>query len=363
MARLGMGSRWRCLMANDIDAKKANAYLRNFPPAEEFILSDIRSLSVNHLPGLPLLAWASFPCQDLSLAGARGGIHAQRSGTFWPFWSLMEDRERDSRPIPILVIENVMGLLSSHEGEDFRALLRVLTQAGYRVGALAMDAVYFLPHSRPRLFIVAARMDQIPTRLVTQRPNGVWHSPPLRLAHERLTNDLKSNWLWWRLPKPPKRQNKLVDFIESAPEDALWHSPKTTQRIIEMMSEANLRKLNDARRNGSAIVGTIYKRTRRAIDGESIQRAEVRFDGVSGCLRTPAGGSSRQTLIFVESERVRTRLLSAREAARLMGIPDSYRLPHNYNEAYHLAGDGVAVPVVAWLEQHLLHPLAQAASS
>jgi DNA (cytosine-5)-methyltransferase 1 len=107
-----------------------------------------------------------------------------------------------------------------------------------------------------------------------------------------------------------------------------------------------------AQMSGGLKVGAVYKRTR-----DGIVRAEVRFDGISGCLRTPTGGSSRQTIVVVEGERVRTRLLSSREAARLMGLPESYRLPVRYNDAYHLAGDGVAVPVVAHLARTLLEPL------
>jgi DNA (cytosine-5)-methyltransferase 1 len=55
---------------------------------------------------------------------------------------------------------------------------------------------------------------------------------------------------------------------------------------------------------------------------------------------------------------VRSRLLSPREATRLMGAPGDYPLPTNYNEAYHLFGDGLVVPVVAWLGKHLLPQLA-----
>lgn len=51
------------------------------------------------------------------------------------------------------------------------------------------------------------------------------------------------------------------------------------------------------------------------------------------------------------------RLISARETARLMGLDDSYELPENYNEAYHLTGDGVAVPVVRHLAKFLLEPI------
>jgi DNA (cytosine-5)-methyltransferase 1 len=54
--------------------------------------------------------------------------------------------------------------------------------------------------------------------------------------------------------------------------------------------------------------------------------------------------------------RVRSRLVTARETARLMGLPDSYELPERYNEAYHLTGDGVVVPVISHLSKHLLLP-------
>ena len=106
------------------------------------------------------------------------------------------------------------------------------------------------------------------------------------------------------------------------------------------------------------MVGALYRRTRRDAEGARVQRAEVRFDGVAGCLRTPAGGSSRQSLLVVEKGRIRARLLSGREAARLMGLPEDYRLPTGYTDAYHLLGDGVAAPVVRFLAQHLLEPLA-----
>ena len=70
-------------------------------------------------------------------------------------------------------------------------------------------------------------------------------------------------------------------------------------------------------------------------------------------LGTPGGGSSRQTIIVVNGSLIRSRLLSPREAARLMGLEDSYALPNRYNDAYHLAGDGVVVPVVSHLATHV----------
>ena len=123
------------------------------------------------------------------------------------------------------------------------------------------------------------------------------------------------------------------------------------------MSPLNLLKLEQAKRTGGRVVGCVYKRTRLDENGHKVQRAEVRFDDVAGCLRTPAGGSSRQVILVVDGDRVRSRLISARETARLMGLDEDYELPRNYNEAYHLTGDGVTVDVVRHLAENLLGPL------
>jgi DNA (cytosine-5)-methyltransferase 1 len=124
-----------------------------------------------------------------------------------------------------------------------------------------------------------------------------------------------------------------------------------------MMSPINRAKVEAAKRSGRRKIGGIYKRTRTDDAGGKIHRAEIRFDDVAGCLRTPAGGSSRQSIMTIDGNKVRSRLLSPREAARLMGLPDDYKLPENYNEAYHLAGDGAAVPVVRFLAAHILEPI------
>jgi DNA (cytosine-5)-methyltransferase 1 len=116
--------------------------------------------------------------------------------------------------------------------------------------------------------------------------------------------------------------------------------------------------LADAIRHGTLVVGTAFKRMRKDAGRSSIQRTEIRFDGIAGCLRTPAGGSSRQILLAVEGEDIRSRLLSPRESARLMGLEDSYQLPLRGTDAAHLLGDGVAVPVVRFLTSTLLEKIA-----
>jgi DNA (cytosine-5)-methyltransferase 1 len=149
----------------------------------------------------------------------------------------------------------------------------------------------------------------------------------------------------------------FAELIEENPTSVDWHSPTETRQILAMMSEVNLSKVEAAKRAGRRMVGGVYKRTRYDENGVKVQRAEIRFDDVAGCLRTPAGGSSRQTIMVVDRNKIRSRLISARETARLMGLDDDYKLPKNYNEAYHLTGDGVVVDVVRHLAQYLFEPI------
>jgi DNA (cytosine-5)-methyltransferase 1 len=146
-------------------------------------------------------------------------------------------------------------------------------------------------------------------------------------------------------------------MIEENPKGVSWFTNEEVQSLLDKMSELNLSKVKAAQTSGRRAVGAVYKRTRLNEKGIKVQRAEVRFDDLAGCLRTPAGGSSRQLILVVERGAVKARLISARETARLMGLPDSYKLPSNYNEAYHLTGDGVVVPVVRHLADSILEPV------
>ena len=246
----------------------------------------------------------------------------------------------------MIVIENVVGLLTSHGGDDFTALCGVLAEEGYRFGALEIDAAAFTPQSRPRVFVVATRLE--PGEL---EGGSAFHTRAVREAAARLPDDLKASWIWWGVPSPPARNTDLAVVLE---DDAAvtWNSDERTQALLELMAPAHRQAVELRVREGGRSVGAVFRRMR---GGE--QRAEVRFDGLAGCLRTPRGGSSRQTLLVIDNGVVRSRLVSPREGARLMGLPDTYVLPRSQTAGLQVIGDGVAVPAVRWLAQSLLEPL------
>jgi DNA (cytosine-5)-methyltransferase 1 len=351
MAAVGLGPAWRCRFANDFDPAKARTYRANHPD-HPFREGDVWSLSAADLPGRADLAWASSPCQDLSLAGARRGLAGGRSSAFWGFWRLMEALAAEGRSPRSIVVENVLGLLTSHGGKDLEALCAALAGLGYRFGALEIDASLWLPQSRPRLFVVATLAEG---PLGAPGPAGPFHGPGVRQAFARLPQALQDRWVWWSLSATARRNADLAAVLE--PDDQVrWFETERTERLLGLMAPLHRAKLDAALASGGRAVGAVFRRI-RSEHGRRAQRAEVRFDGLAGCLRTPAGGSSRQALLVVEHGTVRGRLVTPREAARLMGLPDAYLLPKAETAALKVMGDGVAVPVVRALAEQLLEPL------
>lgn len=349
MARLGLGAAWRCLFANDSDPMKCAVYLNNFGGAE-LVEADIGALGPHALPGIRAdLAWASFPCQDLSLAGARAGLGGARSGLFFSCWRLIE--ALGERAPKLIVVENVSGLLTSKGGADFAAVVDVMAATGYRVSALVINARHFTPQSRPRLFIFGLGADCSPS--FTARPEPDEFAPRALLD---AVDELPATcaWAWrWLAERPQTRRNaSLADVVDFDSRD--WREDLGA-KALAMMSARQRANIEEMLGSGERRIGAGFRRI-RIENGERVQRLEARFDGLAGCLRTPAGGSSRQMLLLLDGGRVKARLLAPREAARLMGLPEDYELPSRANAALKLCGDGVAVPVVRWIAEAILEP-------
>ncbi len=350
MARAGLGAHWRCLFANDFDPVKAATYRANWG-GEHLHEGDVWALASQDLPGQADLAWASSPCQDVSLAGGRAGLEGGRSSAFWGFWRLIETLNGEGRAPRAVVIENVTGLLTSNGGADFTALCAALAREGYGFGALEIDAAAFVPQSRPRIFVLAAR--EIPN--ANLKGESRFLTGPVRAARDRLPDALKALWIDWAPVDPAPRNTDLASVLEPD-EDAIWRTAAQTRALLAQMNPSHRAQVQAAVDSGARRVGAVFRRIRTE-NGQRVQRAEIRFDGLAGCLRTPRGGSSRQMLVVVDQGTVKSRLISGREGARLMGLPDDYVLPSTATRALHVVGDGVAAPVVRFLAERLIEPL------
>lgn len=361
MARAGLGPGWSCRYANDISPLKARVYRDNW--GDDIDRRDIGLVRTADIPGTADLAWASFPCQDLSSAGRSAGLGAAndasptRSGAFWAYMNLVERLADEGRQPRCIVLENVYGLLHSNGCRDFAAVVEALSRAGYVSGALLVDAAWFLPQSRVRVFVVAVRCDMdIPAWLHSPLPLAGWHPAMMRRAASLLEGGPASDWTWWDPGERPMRTATLHDVIDGDDPGAGWHDRDRVGAVLSMMSPPNAAKVEDARRSGWREFGGLYMR-RRPEGGTNVLRAEVRFDDTLGCVRTGKGGSSRQGLVVVKGADTSCRLVTPRESARLMGLPDAYRLPDNAYEALDIIGDGVALPVVRFLAERVVEPI------
>ena len=336
-----MARQFETVWANDISAKKAVVFNANIGTN----VLDVRPIEEVDGTSLPTvdLSWGSFPCQDLSLAGDMNGLYASRSGLFWQWLRVMD--EMPERP-PVVVAENVVGLVSADGGKYYVAVHGELSKRGYNVGAVMLDAVHWVPQSRKRIFVIAVRKGVDISAFAMSGP-GWCHPAPVRNVAGKV-----KNWIWWRLPKPSARPIDITDIIEfDAPCDAI----EERDAKLSLVSKERLNFMTSTSKSVRRVF-TGYRRTRN-----HHQVLEVRTDGIAGCLRTPGGGSSRQVVFIVEDGKVQTRLLTVRETARLMGAPDSFKIPGSYNDGYMAMGDGVAFPVAKYLSERLLAPMARLA--
>jgi DNA (cytosine-5)-methyltransferase 1 len=332
--------------ANDVEPMKRSMYAENFG-GDHFVLDDVANVHGADVPDVDL-ATASFPCVDLSLAGWRRGLAGAHSGTFWHFTRVLD--EMGARRPPVVLLENVVAFATSHGGLDLQAAIVDLNRLGYSVDTLVLDARRFVPQSRPRLFLVGAQnppadaaVDESPLRPAFLRA---------ALAESGLRTHVAA------LPPPPDlRTVGLGGVVQALPEtDPRWWDDGRLVGLVGSFSPLQARRFGALRDREAVSWRTAYRRTR---GGRAVW--EMRPDDVAGCLRTARGGSSKQALVRLGFGEARVRWMTAREYARLMGVPDGYGFASvSANQALFGFGDAVCVPGIAWIARHYLTPLVSA---
>jgi DNA (cytosine-5)-methyltransferase 1 len=340
---------WNVAFANDIDPVKKKIYDGHFGENEHFVLGDIHGINVNDIPNVSL-ATASFPCTDLSLAGKRGGLAGPQSSAFWGFVNILE--EMGHRKPKIVLLENVPGFLSSNKGQDFKEALQALNKLGYLTDAFIINASHFVPQSRERLFI-AGKQKKTSLSITVNEPPVFYESSlrPSKLAGFIFDNP-DIHWDIRDFSILPERNTHLTDILEKIPKNSkLWWSQERVDYLFSQMSERHKSIINQHINGNKYSYGTVFRRVRN-----NKSMAELRFDGIAGCLRTPKGGSAKQIVLQFGKGILAARLLTPRECGYLMGAGD-YKLTGTFDQSLFGFGDAVCVPVVKWIAENYLNPL------
>jgi DNA (cytosine-5)-methyltransferase 1 len=337
------------VFANDIEPIKHRLYSANHSD-EHFALDDVRTVHGENIPDIDI-ATASFPCTDLSLAGNRAGLNGRESSMLWEFVRILH--ELGARRPAVVLLENVPSFATSREGRDLRAAIRAFNKLDYKCDIFIMDASWFVPQSRPRLFIVATSSAlSVPIDLQESRLRPDWL---LRFFVEN--SDL--SWCDTVTSIPQPANDSLSTVVERLrPSDPRWWDAERKARFGHSLSPLQAERLEQMTRAKRRTWATAYRRTRK---GKAVW--EIRDDDLSGCLRTARGGSSRQALVEAGRRTWRVRWMTPREYARLQGA-DGYDLADvTDSQALFGFGDAVCVPVIAWIARYCLRPAAELAQA
>lgn len=328
--------------ANDIDPMKERVFTANCD-ASVFHLGDVHEVMGHDIPPVEL-ATASFPCIDLSLAGNRRGLDGKHSGTFWEFARVL--KEMDDRKPRVVLLENVSGFATSNGGEDLRLAMECLNGLGYVCDLLLIDAKHFVPQSRPRLFIVGSIDRVLPEYLGSSPLRPPWFN---EFAARNASLQLQT----LALEAPSHARQSLSSVVERLPhDDARWWDGTRADAFLSALSPLNSARVAQLAASQRLTWRTAYRRTR---DGRPMW--EVRADAIAGCLRTARGGSSKQAVVEAGRGEVRVRWMTAREYARLQGVPEYSLGGVTESQAMSAFGDAVCVPAVRWLLREYVLPL------
>ena len=355
-------SGWECAYANDIDPKKEAMYKGHFGKSPYYHLGDVWDTPavLERMVERPFLATASFPCTDLSLAGHWNGFEGEASSTYFGFANAIRELG-DAKP-KLIMLENVTGFLTSKGGADFVRAVTTLAELGYWVDALVIDAKMFVPQSRPRVFVLGFHESLQSTRVIRQGQSvmfgDAWQAAiedggalrPQVLRKLMGATGLPTGWATLELRPPRQVRYELASIIDTD-DDQEWWDKAANDKHYAMLSDLHRSEVERRRTAGGLHVGTVYRRCRN-----DEMRAEVRFDNLAGCLRTPRGGSARQIVMVIDDGRIRFRWMSPREYARLQGVPN-FTLAANTIQSLFGFGDGVCVPVIRWIDKHILTPV------
>lgn len=297
--RAGIRTVYQC----EIDSYCSQILAHHWPSVKRD--TDIKEVELSDIPEADIWT-AGFPCQDVSLARARerAGLKGERSGLFYPFSELL------GRALPeTVVLENVPGLLSSHEGRDFGIVIQTLAELGYGVAWRVLNSKHFgVPQSRQRVYIVGCRNDP-------RRAAEILFEP------ERGTGHLEKS----RVP-----------------------GKKTLSPFMERATAVSRRGID----GGEALT-----------DGISESPDGIVVPKLSFCLSATTGrhtGTDWSRTYVAYRDRVRR--LTPTECEGLQGFPTDWTLPAGWTDdattdsaRYHALGNAVSVPVVEWLAQRIVN--------
>jgi DNA (cytosine-5)-methyltransferase 1 len=370
LQRAGWGCRWQI----EIDGAANRVLARRWPDVRRY--GDIAAIDPAELEPVDLLC-GGFPCQDLSVAGARAGLAGARSGLFHEFVRLAAGL----RP-RWLLIENVPGLLSSNGGRDMGTVLGALAELGYGWAYRCLDAQHFgLAQRRLRVFIVGCLGDPARAAQVLFEPvSGIWDSPPRREAGARFAAGTADGAQYAHISRPLttrsgqrhdesaetyaiqndcwSRSGDAADGVK-APGLGIAEAGEPMFTLDTVKAHAVAFNMNAYAQDAQeSLPGTLAADHMQAVAFTERSRAAGRTfeaqEELAYALTNPGSGGRTHSRQIAQGMTVRR--LTPLECCRLQGFPDNWLDIDGLSDSarYRLLGNAVAVPVATWIARRMM---------
>lgn len=281
----------KCVYSNEYNASAAATYRANF--GDDIDTRDIREVDASEIPKFDILC-AGFPCQPFSRAGvsARSGLNRAHGFEDEKQGNLFFEIVRIVRyhKPSVIFLENVANFERHDKGNTLKVVRESLEELGYEFSYKVVDASLKVPQRRRRIYMIASL-------------NGKFEFQEIEPTH-RIVRDI--------LEKKPDPQYTISE--------RLWLSHQA-------------------------------RTERNRIKGNGFRHNIVNLDGIANTLTSRYGKDGRENLILQEGDF--PRMLTRRECARLMGFPESFKLPETKTPTYRQMGNSVCVPVIQELAQQV----------
>lgn len=251
---------------------------------------DITKIPTGDIPKHDVLV-AGFPCQPFSHAGLKKGFGDTRGTLFFEIARIIEERKPS-----LVLLENVKGFKNHDGGRTFKVIQETLDGIGYNVFAKILNASDFgLPQNRERIFIVCVNRKKVK-------------------SHD------------FKFPKPSNAKTRVGDILEKRVNekyvlsDKLWNGHK--------------RRLKEHRAKGNGFGYSLF-----TPDSTRTSTISARYykDGSEVLIAT----------------RGNPRKITPREAARLQGFPETFKIPVSDTQAYKQFGNSVAINVISAIAREM----------
>jgi DNA (cytosine-5)-methyltransferase 1 len=283
------------------------SYLANYPHcSKNRYFQDVVLLDGRDFHNQVDLFVGGSPCQSFSSVGFQAGLEDTRGTLFYEFARLVKEINPK-----VFIYENVRNLLNHDKGNTWRVIKQVFDELGYDYKFDVLNAAdYGIPQTRRRLFVVGFRKDL----------NLNFNFPPATKKLKYVMKDFTENKCHIGGMTYDKGGNIVFDNIPGKPDEKYILSPKLYDYVMKTGTKTFVQRVEINKDIARTLLKTMGNRHRAGVDNY------VSFDGTENL------GS--------------VRMLTEREAHRLMGFTDDYKIIVSRAQAYKQAGNSIVVDVL-----------------